>query len=94
MSWKMSLEIARKPNSSQFDEEMRRGVTMSKWATIADLMLFDRSSLAEAQSGWETDRVFLIDTQSAAGRPIGFCCRSAPARSSASDGGCRAYWRR
>jgi hypothetical protein len=59
MSWKMSLDIARKPNSSQFDEEMRRGVTMSKLgAHIADLMLFDRSSLAEAQSGWETDRIF------------------------------------
>ena len=53
MSWKMFLEIARKPNSSRLDEEMRRGVTIGRKAYIADLMLFDRSSLAEAQSRWD-----------------------------------------
>jgi hypothetical protein len=58
MSWRMSLEIARKPNSSPFDEEMRRGVTDGREAHIADLMLFDRSSLAEAQSLLETNRIF------------------------------------
>src|SRR5262249_2167959 len=58
MSWKMFLDIARKPNSSRLDEEMRRGVTIGRKAYIADLMLFDRSSLAEA-SRWETDRIFL-----------------------------------
>jgi hypothetical protein len=110
MSWKMSLEIARNPSSSPLDEKMRRGVTVSKWATIADLMLFDRSSLVEAQSRWETDRIFL-DRHPEGGRAIGSCCRSlrrprparrligsccqsALARSSASHGGCRAYWRR
>lgn len=65
MSWKMSLEIVRKPNSSPLDEEMRRGITVSKWATIADLMLFDRSSLAEAQTsperGGETYRILLSE---------------------------------
>jgi hypothetical protein len=63
----MSLDIASKPNGSQFDEEMRRGVTMSKWATIADLMLFDRSSLAEAQSGEETHRILLSERTRAVG---------------------------
>ena len=54
MSWQMSLEIARKPNGSRLDDEMRRGLTLSKrGAHIADLMLFDRSSLTEAQSRWD-----------------------------------------
>src|SRR5215470_17435890 len=69
MSWKMFLEIARKPNGSRLDEEMRRGVTIGRKAYIADLMLFDRSSLAEAQSrwdrfperGWETYRILLSE---------------------------------
>src|SRR5262252_4214693 len=57
MSWKMFLEIARKPNSSRFDEKMRRGVTIGRKAYVADLMLFDRSSLAEASRG--TDPILL-----------------------------------
>src|SRR5262245_54994764 len=56
MSWKMFLEIARKPNSSRVDEE-RRGVTIGRQAYIADIMLFDRSSLAEASRG--THPIFL-----------------------------------
>src|SRR5215510_11250037 len=57
MSWKMFLEIARKPNSSRFDEKMRRGVTIGRKAYVADLMLFDRSSLAGASRG--TDPILL-----------------------------------
>jgi hypothetical protein len=47
MAWMMFLDIARNPKSCEFDKEMRRGLTLSSGEPhIADLMLFDRPSLA------------------------------------------------
>ena len=69
MAWMMFLEVARNPKSSWRDKEMRRGVTISKrGAHIADLMLFDRSSLAEAQDGGKTYRILLSERTGAVER--------------------------
>ena len=75
MSYMMSLEIARDPASTKnaralFDDDVRRAITLSKLgASIADLMLFDRSSLAEARNGGEPPyRILLSDRISAVER--------------------------
>lgn len=62
MAWMMFLDIARAPKSCAFDKEMRRGLTLSRsGAHIADLMLFDRSSLVEAQDDGKTYRILLAE---------------------------------
>jgi len=58
----MFLDVVRNPKSSRDDNEMRRGLTLSKWgAHIADLMLFDESSLAEAHNGRKTYRILVSE---------------------------------
>jgi hypothetical protein len=62
MAWMMFLDVARNPKSSWDDKEMRRGLTLSKrGAHIADLMLFDQSSLAEAHNGRKTYRILVSE---------------------------------
>jgi hypothetical protein len=62
MAWMMFLDVARNPKSGWDDKAMRRGLTLSKrGAHIADLMLFDRSSLAEAHNGRKTYRILLSE---------------------------------
>ena len=75
MSYMMSLEIARDLASTKnaralFDDDVRRAITLYKLgASIADLMLFDRSSLAEARNGGEPPyRILLSDRISAVER--------------------------
>jgi hypothetical protein len=62
MAWMMFLDVARHSKSSSDDKEMRRGLTLSKrGAHIADLMLFDQSSLAEAHNGRKTYRILVSE---------------------------------
>jgi len=75
MSYMMSLEIVRDPAITKdawtlFDDDVRRAITLSKLgASIADLMLFDRSSLAEAGNRGERPyRILLSDRISAVER--------------------------
>jgi hypothetical protein len=62
MAWMMFLDIARAPKSREFDRDKRRGLTLSKsGARIADLMLFDRSSLVDAQDDGKTYRILMSE---------------------------------
>jgi hypothetical protein len=62
MAWMIFLDVARNPKSRRDDKEMRRGLTLSKrGAHIADLMLFDQSSLVEAHNGRKTYRILVSE---------------------------------
>jgi hypothetical protein len=62
MAWMMFLDIALAPKSCEFDRHLRRGLTVSKrGAHIADIMLFDRSSLVDAQDDGKTYRILLSE---------------------------------
>jgi hypothetical protein len=71
MSFKMYLEIVRDPKSILLprgpdDDALHRVLTKSKsGASIAGLMLFDRTSLAEAANDGETYRVLFSDCRTA-----------------------------